>query len=210
MVSANDCLIKAGKYIEWIIVTDRQCGIETWASENSFEVHRINYTNPEIFSQQACSIFDAAKCEDVMLLYTRRVAGPLIDKKHVWNIHPSILPSFVGLHGVRDALLAGVRLFGATLHRVDADLDTGKIVAQVCTPLPIDLTQSAADYLSYLQKVWLILVWFDQLTGPIDPPSSDSLPPGVALACPGISNVELRNSYISWLENRKDLERRLG
>ena len=210
LISANECLIKAGKFIEWIIVTDRQCGIETWARENCHEVHRISYTNPEKFSEQACSVFDAAKCEDVLLLYTRRVASPLIYQKQVWNIHPSILPSFVGLHGVRDAFLAGVRLFGATLHRVDVGLDTGKIIAQVCAPLPSDLTQTSADYLSYLQKVWLILVWIDQLTGPLELPGSDSLLPGISVACPGISDVELRNSYVTWLENKKDLKVRLG
>jgi phosphoribosylglycinamide formyltransferase-1 len=210
LISANDCLIKAGKHVEWVIVTDRQCGIETWAKENRHEAHRISYTNPEKFSHQACSIFEAAKCDDVLLLYTRRVAVPLIDKKHIWNIHQSILPSFGGLNGLRDAFLAGVRLFGATLHRVNADLDTGKIFAQVCAPLPIDLTKSAADYLSYLQKVWLILVWIDQLTGPLELPRSDSILPAIAVACPGISDNHLRNSYVTWVENIKDLKERLG
>jgi phosphoribosylglycinamide formyltransferase-1 len=210
LISANDCLIKAGKNVEWVIVTDRQCGIETWARENQYEVHRISYTSPEKFSHKACSIFDSAKCDEVLLFYTRRVAHPLIDQKNVWNIHPSILPSFRGLHGIRDAILAGVRLFGATLHRVDADLDTGKIVAQVCAPLPIDLTKSAADYLSYLQKVWLILAWIDQLTGPLELPRSDSLLPAIAVACPGISDNHLRNSYVTWVENIKDLKERLG
>jgi formyltetrahydrofolate-dependent phosphoribosylglycinamide formyltransferase len=46
------------------------------------------------------------------------------------NTHPSLLPSFPGMHGPRDALAHGVRVSGATLFLVDAGVDTGPIVAQ--------------------------------------------------------------------------------
>ncbi|WP_338844497.1 phosphoribosylglycinamide formyltransferase [Massilia sp. W12] len=46
------------------------------------------------------------------------------------NIHPSLLPSFTGLHTHRQALQAGVKLHGATVHFVTAELDHGPIVAQ--------------------------------------------------------------------------------
>jgi len=46
------------------------------------------------------------------------------------NIHPSLLPSFVGLATHRQALDAGVKLHGATVHFVTAELDHGPIVAQ--------------------------------------------------------------------------------
>ena len=46
------------------------------------------------------------------------------------NIHPSLLPSFPGLHTHRQALAAGVKLHGATVHFVTAELDHGPIVAQ--------------------------------------------------------------------------------
>lgn len=46
------------------------------------------------------------------------------------NIHPSLLPSFPGLHTHRQALEAGVKLHGATVHFVTAQLDHGPIVAQ--------------------------------------------------------------------------------
>lgn len=210
MISANQCLAAAGKCIEWVVVTDRQCGIENWANEKSFEVHRIRYSSAEDFSGKAEMIFDLADCDDVLLFYTRRVAPPLITAKRVCNIHPAILPSFRGLHGVRDAMLAGVRLFGATLHRVDAGLDTGEIVSQVCAPLPVGLAESAANYLSYLQKVWLTLVWFDCMTNPQELRAPDSCGPGVVIGCPGIADDRLRASYADWLANRDEHKERLG
>lgn len=46
------------------------------------------------------------------------------------NTHPSLLPKFPGAHAVRDALAAGVRESGCTLHFMDAGVDTGEIIEQ--------------------------------------------------------------------------------
>ncbi|RXZ33185.1 phosphoribosylglycinamide formyltransferase [Oxalobacteraceae bacterium CAVE-383] len=54
------------------------------------------------------------------------------------NIHPSLLPAFPGLAPHRQALAAGVKLHGATVHFVTADLDHGPIVAQEAVPVLAD------------------------------------------------------------------------
>ncbi len=46
------------------------------------------------------------------------------------NTHPALLPSFPGMHGVRDALAHGVKVTGVTVFLVDEGIDTGPIVSQ--------------------------------------------------------------------------------
>ena len=46
------------------------------------------------------------------------------------NMHPSLLPAFPGAHAVRDAIAAGASVTGATVHIVDAGVDTGTVLAQ--------------------------------------------------------------------------------
>jgi phosphoribosylglycinamide formyltransferase-1 len=48
----------------------------------------------------------------------------------ILNVHPSLLPSFPGVHAIADALAHGAKVTGATVHFVDAGIDTGPIVLQ--------------------------------------------------------------------------------
>jgi phosphoribosylglycinamide formyltransferase-1 len=51
------------------------------------------------------------------------------------NTHPALLPAFPGAHAVRDALAAGVPVTGATVHLIDAGVDTGPVLAQREVPV---------------------------------------------------------------------------
>ena len=56
----------------------------------------------------------------------------------VINTHPALLPSFPGMHGVREALDHGAKVTGCTVFLVDAGTDTGPIIAQVAVPVHDD------------------------------------------------------------------------
>jgi phosphoribosylglycinamide formyltransferase-1 len=62
-----------------------------------------------------------------------RLCGYVLLKKYegrIINIHPALLPSFKGAHGIQDAFNYGVKVFGVTIHYVDAGMDSGKIIEQ--------------------------------------------------------------------------------
>lgn len=62
------------------------------------------------------------------------------------NIHPSLLPSFTGLATHRQALAAGVKFHGATVHFVTPNLDHGPIIAQAAVPvMPTDTEESLRE-----------------------------------------------------------------
>jgi phosphoribosylglycinamide formyltransferase 1 len=71
--------------------------------------------------------------------FPRHWAGRLI------NIHPSLLPAFKGLHVQQQAIDAGVRLSGCTVHLVTPELDSGPIIAQAAVPV---LAGDTADTLA--------------------------------------------------------------
>jgi phosphoribosylglycinamide formyltransferase-1 len=57
------------------------------------------------------------------------------------NIHPSLLPSFKGLHAQKQALDYGVRFAGATVHFVTGDVDGGPVILQAVVPVYQDDTE---------------------------------------------------------------------
>jgi phosphoribosylglycinamide formyltransferase-1 len=64
--------------------------------------------------------------------YMRILGSPMLERwRNRWlNVHPSLLPSFPGMHAVADALRAGVKITGVTVHLVDEGVDSGPIVSQ--------------------------------------------------------------------------------
>jgi phosphoribosylglycinamide formyltransferase-1 len=55
--------------------------------------------------------------------------------EHILNIHPSLLPSFKGIRAVEQALEAGTKITGVTVHHVVSEVDSGAIVAQAAVPI---------------------------------------------------------------------------
>jgi phosphoribosylglycinamide formyltransferase-1 len=72
------------------------------------------------------------------------------------NIHPSLLPSFKGLHTHEQVLEAGVKITGCTVHFVRADMDAGPIIAQAAVPVEAgdDADRLAARVLAAEHKLY--------------------------------------------------------
>lgn len=68
----------------------------------------------------------------VMAGYMRMVTPVMLDAfpDRVVNLHPALLPSFKGAHGIQDAFDAGVKVTGVTVHFANAEYDKGPIIAQ--------------------------------------------------------------------------------
>ena len=81
----------------------------------------------------------------VMAGWMRRVTQELIDAfpRRMLNIHPSLLPSFPGLHAVKQALDYGVKFSGCTVHWVELEVDSGPIVHQAVVPVKADDTEDS-------------------------------------------------------------------
>ena len=97
--------------------------------------------------------------------FMRLLGDEFVHKWHnkLLNIHPSLLPAFKGAHAIRDALAAGVKITGCTLHFVRPEMDSGPIITQASVPvLQGDTQESLAarvleqEHLCYAQALrWL-------------------------------------------------------
>ncbi|MEW5856205.1 MAG: phosphoribosylglycinamide formyltransferase [Cyanobacteriota bacterium] len=78
----------------------------------------------------------------IMAGWMRVVTQVLVDAfpDRMINIHPSLLPSFKGIRAVEQALNAGVKITGCTVHLVDVEVDSGKILLQAAVPILPDDT----------------------------------------------------------------------
>ena len=63
--------------------------------------------------------------------FMRILSSDFVERFKVINSHPALLPNFPGAHAVRDALQAGAKETGCTVHWVDSGVDTGAVISQI-------------------------------------------------------------------------------
>ena len=104
-----------------------KAGIET------FVLNPKDHDTRESFDREVIKNLQKKKIDLVVLAgYMRLLSDHFIKeyRNKIVNIHPSLLPSFKGTHGIKDALEYGVKVTGPTVHFVDEKLDHGPIILQ--------------------------------------------------------------------------------
>jgi phosphoribosylglycinamide formyltransferase 1 len=74
----------------------------------------------------------------VLAGYMELLGEPFLERfpGAVINVHPSLLPAFAGLNAIEQAIAYGVKVFGVTVHFVDAGVDSGPVILQRAVELP--------------------------------------------------------------------------
>jgi len=135
--------------------------------------HR-DHPDRETFDRAVTAELERHGVELVVLAGFMRIFSPWFPARwanRLINIHPSLLPSFKGLHVQRQALEAGVRVSGCTAHLVTPDLDSGPIIAQAAVPVLAGDTEEtlSARILRQEHRLYpLVVRWFAERRIAID------------------------------------------
>lgn len=123
----------------------------SWAQEQgllTLVLDHKRYESREHFEGQLQSLLDLSKIDLIALAgFMRLMTAGFVNRwqGRMINIHPSLLPSFKGLDTHQQALDAGVRVSGCTVHFVVPEMDAGPIIGQAAVPvLPSDVAETLA------------------------------------------------------------------
>lgn len=103
-----------------------------------------DYKTREVFDEEIIRNLKARDIELVVLAGFMRLMSKVFIREYknrIMNIHPALLPSFKGTHGIKDALEYGVKVTGPTVHFVDEKLDHGPIILQRAVEVKDDDTE---------------------------------------------------------------------
>ncbi|MBM4408968.1 MAG: bifunctional phosphoribosylaminoimidazolecarboxamide formyltransferase/IMP cyclohydrolase [Chloroflexi bacterium] len=154
-----------------LVFADRECRGLDWAAEEGIDTALVPIGADRAAADEVLAQTLLASGPDLVVLAGyMRILGPKTLAAlpgRIVNLHPSLLPSFPGAHAVRDALAAGVRVSGTTVHLVDETLDGGTILAQQAVPvLPGDDEAALHERIKSVEHVLLPRVVASFLAGP--------------------------------------------
>ncbi|NQT91023.1 MAG: phosphoribosylglycinamide formyltransferase [Candidatus Omnitrophica bacterium] len=99
----------------------------------SFTIERKAFSSAEEFEARIIEELKKERIELICLAgYMRILSAGFVEKYkgRILNIHPALLPSFKGTHGIKDAIDHGVKTTGVTVHFVDEEMDSGPVILQ--------------------------------------------------------------------------------
>ena len=118
------------------VVADRDCLGLRLAEKRDIPIELVDFSSFEARDEWSLALRDRVQSYEPDLVvsagFMRILAPVFVDAfpERLINLHPALLPSFAGAHGVRDALEHGVKVTGSTVHFVDHLVDHGPILLQ--------------------------------------------------------------------------------
>lgn len=118
------------------------------AGIKTFVLEAAGFSSREEYDKKIIEALKKEKIDLVVLAGFMRLLSPLFVDEYegrILNIHPAILPSFKGTHGIRDAFSHGVKVTGVTVHFVNKELDDGPIILQEEVEIKEDDTEETLE-----------------------------------------------------------------
>jgi phosphoribosylglycinamide formyltransferase 1 len=121
------------------------------AEKSNIKTSYLDTSRFETRQEYDRSLLQILKSENVDLLvlagYMLLLSPGIISnfKNKIINVHPALLPSFKGVHGIKDAFEYGVKITGITVHFVDEGLDSGPIILQEAVLIKPDDTMESLE-----------------------------------------------------------------
>jgi phosphoribosylglycinamide formyltransferase-1 len=131
-LDAEICVVLSNQADAYGLARAKQHGIATAVLDHK------SFASREDYDQAVVDVLRARGVELVILAGFMRLLSPVFIKAYsnrIMNIHPSLLPSFPGLHVQKKALDHGVRFAGCTVHFVNEECDEGPIIIQAVVPV---------------------------------------------------------------------------
>ena len=114
-------------------------------------INHRDFKSREEFEGEILKHLEPLGVELIVLAGFMRILSPVLVRAYanrMINLHPALLPSFPGIHAARQAIEAGVKFTGCTVHFVDEGVDSGPIILQAVVPV-----EDGDDEDSLLQKI---------------------------------------------------------
>ena len=135
--------------IPLLIYNNPKAKVKQKADDLNIDAKLLNhreFKQREDLDQASVSLFKSYGIEWVIMAGWMRIVTPVLLEafpNHVINIHPSLLPSFKGIKAIEQALKAGVKITGCTVHLASLEVDSGPILLQAAVPiLPNDTPET--------------------------------------------------------------------
>ncbi len=141
-LKAEICLLVCDKPEAYVIERAKKEGVP------QFVFRPKDYPDKAAYEREILQELKKKEIDFIALAGYMRLIGPTILEEYegrIVNIHPSLLPSFPGKDAIGQAMAAGVKVTGVTIHYVDEGMDTGPIIAQKAVEVEENETRESLE-----------------------------------------------------------------